>query len=698
MLIYLADLCYLHDWDNNQPLPLNVGYIAAYLLKSRPDVKVEIFKDPRTLTARIAQAPPDVLALSNYDWNANLNIPVVQYARRANAATVTVLGGPNFQADDEAWMQDFFAHRQDLDLYITGEGEWSFSRLIELLAEHQGDFSKVPLSQFPATFYRFDKARSQVLHNSALPVARLDLATVPSPYLTGLMDPFLEDPRLAPIIETNRGCPYSCTFCCWGQATQSKINQFPLEAVLKEIGYLAEHCKNPTAFLYIADGNFGILSRDQAIAKAIKQCSDEHSIPKRVFMYFAKNTNEAVLNIAETLKSITSMSMSKQTMNVKVLENIKRKNIPFEQYDVLRVECKRRGIDTFCELIYGLAGESYQSYVDGVIATVREGQFVTMYPQILLAGAESNAKEYRDEHGLRTAFRVIPRYVSSYGDIHSLEYEEIVVQTNDMSRDDFYRIRLFQFLVTLLSGGTFAEFARRLDASGIDYATLASFIAQDRDNWTPQWRALLDGFIQACKSELIEKDQVKHVFTAEDIKKTQAAELWLIPFHMAKLASTAEIVSDLKSYLTRTMERGVGGLLKSDALPEIKTTLDLAFEKLVCYARPIIPKTVVHEYDFDAWLGAPDNVALSTYRLKEPAPYRYYLDNDVATAFERAKAAAADITHAVYKVRTNIIGRLSDRVFCYQRSPMSETADNREASKAQRQEIHGAHATTAVRS
>ena len=49
MRIYLADLCYLHDWDNNQPLPLNVGYIAAYLLKHRPDVSIEIFKDPRAL-------------------------------------------------------------------------------------------------------------------------------------------------------------------------------------------------------------------------------------------------------------------------------------------------------------------------------------------------------------------------------------------------------------------------------------------------------------------------------------------------------------------------------------------------------------------------------------------------------------------------------------------------------------------------
>ena len=36
MQIYLADLCYFHDWDNIQPLPLNVGYIAAYLKNKHP--------------------------------------------------------------------------------------------------------------------------------------------------------------------------------------------------------------------------------------------------------------------------------------------------------------------------------------------------------------------------------------------------------------------------------------------------------------------------------------------------------------------------------------------------------------------------------------------------------------------------------------------------------------------------------------
>jgi hypothetical protein len=695
MRVYLADLCYLHDWDNNQPLPLNVGFIAAYLKKAHPEVEVELFKDPNALFVRLGQQAPDVLALSNYDWNARLNIPVLEYAKKAAPKTVTVMGGPNFQADDQEWMKGFFVDRPGLDVYISGEGEWSFMRLVELLEKSGKAFSGIPFEEYPDTFYSYDAGRGVVVNNPAHHVERLDLATVPSPYLTGLLDPFLKDLRLAPIIETNRGCPYSCTFCCWGQATQSKINQFPLDVVLKEIDYIADKCKNPSAFLYVADGNFGILARDQTIARAIQDCADKTGIPKRVYMYFAKNTNEAVLSIAEKMKSITSMSMSKQTMNPAVLENIKRKNIPVEQYDALRVECERRGIDTFCELIFCLAGETYQSFVDGVIATVRDGQRVTMYPQILLAGAESASPEYRRAHGFKTAYRVIPRYVSSYGDLHSLEYEEIVVETNALSRDDFYNIRLFQFLVAVLSGEAFAEFSRRLKGAGLDYATLANMIVHDGANWTPGLRALLEGYTTACRNELIEKKDVKSRFTADDIKNFKKAQLALIPFYMAQLATRADMRADLAAYL-ESMTRGrFAGRVDASAVDELALTLRLAFEKMICFD-PLTPaKTVSHEYDFDAWLGAGDKASLSAHRLQKPVPYRYFIDPDVAGAFDRTRAANDGLTQTVYRLRVNMIGKHYERVFCYRRVPAESAAA--QDTGAERRQAHSSHAETAVR-
>ncbi len=82
-----------------------------------------------------------------------------------------------------------------------------------------------------------------------LPVERLELSTVPSPFLNGLLDEFLHDERLAPIIETNRGCPYNCSFCVWGQATLTKLRKFDLNTVVDEIHYISKETKNPTKFI-----------------------------------------------------------------------------------------------------------------------------------------------------------------------------------------------------------------------------------------------------------------------------------------------------------------------------------------------------------------------------------------------------------------------------------------------------------------
>ena len=33
------------------------------------------------------------------------------------------------------------------------------------------------------------------------------------------------------MLESNRGCPYGCTFCDWGSATLSKVRNFDLDRV-----------------------------------------------------------------------------------------------------------------------------------------------------------------------------------------------------------------------------------------------------------------------------------------------------------------------------------------------------------------------------------------------------------------------------------------------------------------------------------
>ena len=42
------------------------------------------------------------------------------------------------------------------------------------------------------------------------------------------MDKFF-DGKLIPMLQTNRGCPFSCTFCTDGKADVNKVNSFGVE-------------------------------------------------------------------------------------------------------------------------------------------------------------------------------------------------------------------------------------------------------------------------------------------------------------------------------------------------------------------------------------------------------------------------------------------------------------------------------------
>jgi len=664
MLIYLADLCYFHDWDNIQPLPLNVGYIAAYLKNKHPEVSIEIFKDPIKLKNRISNKPPDILALSHYEWNSNLNLAILKHMKQKNANTVTVMGGPNFNAVDLDWIHNFFQERPNLDAYIYGEGEWSFTRFVELLQSNDKKISNIPFEELPGSVFYLDKL-NKIINNPKNFVDRMNLTDHPSPYLTGILDPFLTDPLLSPIMETNRGCPYDCTFCNWGNATQEKINQFSLETVKEEVKYICETSRNLTGFLYIADANFGILRRDLEIAEVIRDCSDKYNFPQHVFIYFAKNTNDAIINIAATLKTVTSMSMSKQTMKQEVLVNIKRKNIPIEQYDVLREKCHEKGIETFCELIYGLPGESYRSFVDGVKESARNDVRVSIYPHLMLHGTEGSTRQYREKYGIKTAYRIIPRYISSNNELLTLEYEEIVVETDDLPLEDFFRIRFFQFLFYIFTSEIFLELSYALSINGLDFVTLIELISGDKENWTPRTKKLFNDFYQTARDELAVKKKLE--FTLEDIKEARIRNKQLNPFYMSKIVTDTELISDFKSYLLESLNRFFGSQITHTGLNELKQTVEFAFDKIVNYEKLDSGKIILHNYDISSWLDSPEKLPLENFRVPETIEYIFKLDDYVLSTLKKVRNYTDELTTAVYRLRTNEMGPTGDKIFCYKR-------------------------------
>ena len=99
--IYLADLN--HDRAiYNYCIPLNIGYIAATANKRLGSrIETELFKFPDDLISAMKSSQPDILALSNYDWNVNLNIALIKIARELNPEIFIIMGGPNIRKTPE---------------------------------------------------------------------------------------------------------------------------------------------------------------------------------------------------------------------------------------------------------------------------------------------------------------------------------------------------------------------------------------------------------------------------------------------------------------------------------------------------------------------------------------------------------------------------------------------------------------------
>ena len=262
MKIYLADLAY-DTVRTNHVVPLNVGYLAAALdARFGNDLDITLFKYPTALEEAIRDQPPDMLGLSHYSWNTRLNEVFLEMARRLNPNMITVMGGPNIRNDAPS-IDMFLRHHDNIDYYILFEGEDPFVDLVEALLG--GD--RRPTPNGCATLV--DDRLVYVAQDFANKPKDLE---IPSPYLSGWLDPFLAIPDMTPLLETNRGCPYGCVYCVWGVVALSRRPGVARRAI--HLG--------PSPSVMASDGDSDIAQRlVDSVTQASPPC--RHSYPSRIF-------------------------------------------------------------------------------------------------------------------------------------------------------------------------------------------------------------------------------------------------------------------------------------------------------------------------------------------------------------------------------------------------------------------------------
>ena len=88
------------------------------------------------------------------------------------------------------------------------------------------------------------------------------------------------------IIETNRGCPFQCTYCYWGKGgLNRKYRHHSLERVSKELEWCAQ---NKIRYVFSADSNFGMHNRDMEIAKNLVELKKNTAIRRSSALIMAR--------------------------------------------------------------------------------------------------------------------------------------------------------------------------------------------------------------------------------------------------------------------------------------------------------------------------------------------------------------------------------------------------------------------------
>lgn len=420
-------------------LPYSVGCIAAYLNNDKEIVEYYNIPDIIVMREKICDVVkrfdnPYMVAFSCFTWNLEYNKALAIELKKLFPNVKIVFGGHSVAPGGEMLNELPY-----VDYLMHNEGEETTALFLKALQ------NGTSLNDVPNLSFRSENGI--ITTKDYIPC---DISSYPSPYVAGVFKNIMRefpDREFHATLETNRGCPYTCSYCEW--CFTRKLRQFPFEKIKAEIEWIA---KNKIRYCYCADANFGILDRDVDIAKYVIEQKNIYGYPDVFKPCYAKESDDNVfqagyiLNKYNTDKGVT---LAYQSLNPKALENIGRKNLTLEHFSSLDARYNEAGIPTYTELILGLPGETYESFCQGLCRLLESGQnnSVTVYECQVYPNSQMGSEEYRRRFGIKTSR--IPMFGIHYNpEFNGVEeFLDVITETASMPKSDWIRANMFSVIL-----------------------------------------------------------------------------------------------------------------------------------------------------------------------------------------------------------------------------------------------------------
>ncbi|MGW3690115.1 KedN5 family methylcobalamin-dependent radical SAM C-methyltransferase [Streptomyces sp. NPDC005125] len=386
-----------------ESMPLACGYIKATALadvRIRESMEIAIHNFlGGTTNAKIANtlfsaSPPDILAFSVCAWNYPSAGATAATYKQINPGGWVVFGGAHVDRQAERAFRMF----PDVDVVVNGEGELTFR---DLLTAYLDGTPKDRLHHIPGISFREGDG---TLITTAPRERMTDLEIIPSPFLTGALELTDADGVFKydyALMETNRGCPYKCSFCYWGTgAVGQKVRSFSMDRLRQELELFGRH-KVHTIFL--CDANFGMLPADVDFVQAAIETREKYGFPRVIEACWAKNKSKNFYRIVKMMKEAgfrTTFTLSLQTLNDSALETMKRRNMKVNDWEELVAWLHEEQLAVFGELIWGAPGETVESFLEGYDRLASRVSHIAIYPLVLLPNTDFAEK--KDLFGIKT--------------------------------------------------------------------------------------------------------------------------------------------------------------------------------------------------------------------------------------------------------------------------------------------------------
>ncbi len=321
----------------------------------------------QSLLRIITRIKPDAIAATLYLWNIERTLHLLARVRAAFPHTHIIVGGPEVARD-----HPFLFKRNIPDVAVYGEGEPVFPHILRALRTGRcADFSNVA--------WRCGKKFSW---GKKTPPPYSLKTNLPPPRYRG----WKPDPHGMAYLETTRGCPLRCAFCCYGHR-RSRITALPAKEVLERIRVLRARGAREIRFI---DPTFNAHPEFDIIISGIAALNRDRRL--EFFCELRAETLTAKQALLLARANFREIEVGMQSRNPETLRLIRRPT-RLDKLDRGIELLTRAGVRVTVDLMYGLPGQALDDIRTMIRWAARQrGVRMQCLQTLLLPGTELRAR------------------------------------------------------------------------------------------------------------------------------------------------------------------------------------------------------------------------------------------------------------------------------------------------------------------